>query len=73
MTLEGPVKQEALVELHCRCNVCGARWIVASEVIWQWDTVCCWSTTVREVPGQMVFSDAGGAWTRRPWIHGRAP
>lgn len=63
--MRGPVKQEVLVEQHCRCNVCGREWIVAKELVFAFDTMCCWSTNVREVLGQMLFSDEHGSWTRR--------
>lgn len=68
--MSAAVRQECQVELHCRCNVCGSTWVVAKEIVYQWDVMCCWSTHVREVPGQLFFSDADGSWTRRPWVHG---
>ena len=59
------VKQELLLELHCRCTVCGNKWVVEGPRYFQQDTSCCWSTIVREVPTQYLFSDEVGAWVRR--------
>lgn len=59
------VRQEAIVEQHCKCNVCGDEWIVAKELVWQWDLMCHHSVSIMQVRGQLLFSDAGGAWVRR--------
>lgn len=56
---------ECVVEQHCRCNVCGREWIVAKALVFQFEVMCCWSTNIREVLGQMLFTDAGGAWVRQ--------
>lgn len=58
-------KQELLMEQHCECRVCGHKWVVAKARVYQFELSCCGWVSVREVPGQLLFSDAGGAWIRR--------
>ncbi len=55
---------EQIMEQHCRCHWCKREWIVNKPTVYGWETSCCGWTTVREVPGQILFSDAGGAWLR---------
>jgi hypothetical protein len=59
------MKQEVLLELHCLCRICGRRWVIAKELVWHRELSCCGHVRVREVPGQLLFSDNLGAWTRR--------
>jgi len=57
----------AILERHWKCNICGTTGIEKSEVPLMHERFgfCCGSTRVREVPGQLLFSDSGGAWIRR--------
>lgn len=54
-----------LMEQHCWCRDCGRRWVVNKTPAYRLDLTCCGWTSVREVPGQLLLSDEGGAWLRR--------
>lgn len=56
---------EALVERHWSCNICGEIGVEKGETGHLYASYCCGSTRIREVLGQLLFSDEGGAWVRR--------
>lgn len=63
-----PIKQEAIMERHWTCNICGDSGVFDSETPDPRESLggyCCGSTRIREVPGQLLFSDHHGAWVRR--------
>jgi hypothetical protein len=62
------VAQELILERHWTCNLCGNSGVETSETPQPHEALgvyCCGCTRVREVPGQLLFSDEGGAWIRR--------
>lgn len=61
------MNQELIMERHWSCNVCGTSGVETSEFQQMYERLgyCCGSTRVREVPGQLLFSDERGAWVRR--------
>lgn len=56
---------EAEVDLHMTCLACLREWkeVGANRLLPLF--TCCGVVRVREVPDQLLFTDEGGAWTRR--------